>query len=71
MYVYHEYYCAEKVALVYPGAEIVNSGKYYKPKNEKLSGKECSIIKIQTDSTLIKWQKNICDQVYSKWLNLD
>ena len=33
--------------------------------------KECSVIKIQTESIINIWQKNIADEVYYKWLNLN
>lgn len=78
LYVYHEYYNAEKVALVYPGEENINSGTYYQTEKEKLASingneiiaeKICSIIRIPTITTITNWQVTICDIVLNKWLN--
>ncbi len=71
MYVYHEYYNAEKVALVYPGAnKIVRKGNYYTAETKQnVSNKECSLLPINIEQSIIQWQKNIADSI-SKWLNL-
>jgi 5-methylcytosine-specific restriction enzyme subunit McrC len=69
LYVYHEYYNAQKVALVYPGEDSLNSGNYYKTDNRDLSDKTCSIIKIKTNSTITEWQNHIANCLIYKWIN--
>ena len=69
MYVYHEYFGAVKVALVYPGEGQQISGNY-NPKNiEDDSEKRCSVIKISTDRSIKVWQGNIADSIFNGWLN--
>ena len=66
MYVYHEYYDAKKVALVYPNHEDKEiSGIYIKTKDGQTE-KKCSVIllatpdKIENNQGLVKiWQENI------------
>ena len=69
MYVYHEYFNAEKVALVYPGDSETKKGNYYKiDGNNELSEKKCSIIKISTDEKEINdWQTKIADQIFENF----
>jgi len=75
LFVYHEYYDAQKVALVYPGKEMISTGTYSKTiretKEKPERNKECSIIRIQTDKTIPKWQDAICNKIYSNWLGID
>ncbi|MBL1232568.1 MAG: hypothetical protein COA31_007605 [Flavobacteriales bacterium] len=76
MYVYHEYYGAKRVALIYPGNPKKSSkGKFYPSKFYDKMDKECSIILLEVpDSTeanngIIKtWQKTIHSQ-FVGWLN--
>ncbi len=66
MYVYHEYYNAKRVALVYPGnEEYEKKGSFY-PIQDNSSTKECSVVLLTVpkvsdkNMSLIKtWQKNI------------
>ena len=69
LFVYHEYYTAEKVALVYPGTENINKGKFYN-NDSTISKKECSVIQIPTDLSIHKWQLSIADKIYNEWLQL-
>ncbi len=72
MYVYFDYYNANKVALLYPSDEFVTySGKYIennKYQNSFNSSKECGAIFIAVDSNIVNWQSNICKAVIS-WIN--
>jgi len=63
MYVYHEFFNAEDVALVYPGDGSFESGKYYSTviENIELSNKKCSIITIPVEKNISSWQKKIAD----------
>ena len=66
MYVYHEYFDAVKVALVYPGERSIISGKYYSTIDDILES-ECSIIKIPTHDNIGQWQENITNTIKS-WI---
>ena len=61
MFAYHEYYKADKVALVYPGEESIRSGKYVG------RDMECAIIRIPTDDTVQVWQDKIAQSI-SRWM---
>lgn len=64
MYVYNELFDAEKSALVYPGESSSRHGRYY-DKTGNASGRVCSVISLNVDSDIAKWQnaigKVICD----------
>lgn len=69
MYVYHEYYGAKRVALVYPGSESSkSSGVYLDPKTSKAIDKECSVISLSVEPRIKQWQQNIYN-VFENWLN--
>ncbi len=69
MYVYHEYYKARKVALVYPGSDLLNTmGTYLDPGSSKEIDKECSVFSIPAQSDIKQWQKNIY-QIFETWMN--
>jgi 5-methylcytosine-specific restriction enzyme subunit McrC len=68
MYVYHEYYGAKKVALLYPGIKNYqtdgsHSGFYLNPDNGEKTDKECGVICSLVNSDLKKWQEQIYDCV--------
>ena len=64
MYVYHEYFDASMVALVYPGEELKISGSYFKKKkNKKLDNKHCHIVQIPADNDFKAWKKRILERV--------
>ena len=63
MYVYHDYFQARKVALVYPSLnENTTSGYFYETSSNCISQKECSIIFIPVKEDIKTWQKSISDQ---------
>lgn len=68
MFVYHKYYGAHKVALVYPGSKNQKSiGAYLDPITGNESEKECSIISLGIESNIKIWQKQIYLEIGS-WL---
>ena len=70
MYVYHEYYNAKKVALIYPGSELLKiMGSYLDPVSSKEIDKECSMFSIPVQSDIKQWQKSIYKEV-ATWMNL-
>jgi len=70
MYVYHEYYKAKKVALVYPGSKssTQKKGNYLNPETKKKTEKECSIIPLSVNSNIKQWQESIYKEVET-WMN--
>ena len=67
LYVYHEYFNADKVALVYPGAAKSSYGTYHEKGSEVLSSKTCSVIRIPTILTIKEWQTQIRTSVFENW----
>lgn len=71
MYVYHEYYGAKKVALIYPGEDIIVKGNYYQLDNSGINvEKECSIFPIKINRDIRRWQLNICEELKAKFIGL-
>lgn len=69
LYVYHQYYNAKKVALVYPGTNYsLKSGKYLNQDNGKETEKECSVISLPVVHKIDLWQKSIYREV-KDWLD--
>lgn len=64
MYVYHEYFDAEKVALVYPSeSKSIKSGNYFDKEGTHDESKQCSIIMINVENQIKDWQKEIQEQI--------
>lgn len=65
MYVYHRFYQANKVALIYPSDQhIIKKGNYFSSdKHGEMSEKECSIMQIATASDIKIWQEEIGNQI--------
>jgi 5-methylcytosine-specific restriction enzyme subunit McrC len=71
LYVYHEYYGAKKVALVYPGAgtEITeNEGKYLHSLTEEELEKQCSVVLLTVNDSIKEWQESI-SKYFKEWYN--
>ncbi len=69
MYVYHDYYDAKKVALVYPGTEMkIGSGSFLRPDNASISQKECAVISVAVSDVVKDWQKQIA-ALLKTWIN--
>lgn len=68
LYVYHHYYQAEKVALVYPGQSEIKKGNYFEIDNEKISKKECNVIPISTNKLISDWQAEMINKIRKLWL---
>lgn len=69
MYIYHEYFRAQKVALLYPGEKSLMSGNYLDPVTEKELEKVCSVITFTVESNIKSWQKNI-HSIIENWMNM-
>lgn len=70
MYVYHKFYNANKVALVYPGdVTIISGGKYIDPVTNIEGDLECSIISISVETNIRLWQQKIYDE-FENWVKI-
>lgn len=69
MYVYHDYYGAKRVALLYPGVESTSvKGNFLIPTTSiDISDKECGVIFINPQSDIRKWQSAICSEI-NDWI---
>ena len=67
MYVYHEYYNAKRVALIYPGLEIIKNGVYLDRASSADTDKQCSLIFLPVEKNTKTWQKNIHNKFIS-WI---
>jgi 5-methylcytosine-specific restriction enzyme subunit McrC len=68
MYVYHEYFNAKRVALIYPSSNGVTKeikGEYSKSptKKEEELVNVCSVISLKTEDNIQEWQHNIFKSV--------
>lgn len=69
LYVYHKYFEATQVALIYPGTESFTSGKYLDQKKDDDPLNRCSVICIeikQNVSRIALLQKHISDFIQEK-----
>ena len=67
LYVYHHYYNANKVALVYPGNYSNINGYYFEPDNTR-SEKTCSILSLEENYNIRQWQMEISNKIEA-WAN--
>ena len=63
MFVYHEYFDASLVALVYPGQEMKISGSYYMKDGKELDNKHCHLLQITPDPEFSKWKIKIVEAI--------
>lgn len=64
MYVYHEFYEAEKVALVYPGDNAKSKkGNYFDRYGIHDETKQCSIVLLDVKNNIKEWQREINTQI--------
>ncbi len=65
MYVYHRFYRANKVVLLYPSDKhLIRKGNYFNSTiQDELSDKECSMIQIATATTIDTWQEKIVENI--------
>lgn len=63
MYVYHEYFQAKQVALIYPGDGDALNGQFYQKNQEGVDDKHCHIIQIPAGKDLKLWKELIVEKV--------
>ncbi len=72
MFVYMKYYGANKVALVYPGAENRNKSGFYfdhsTADSKELSNEECCVISIGVEKDIKLWQRVINERI-NDWIS--
>jgi len=68
LYVYHEFYDAKRVTLIYPGSFATIKGLYY-TKDHNIGNKECSVIGIKVLTNVYKWREEIGKNILS-WLTM-
>lgn len=66
LYVYHEFYDAKRVTLIYPGSFATIKGLYY-TKSHNLGNKECSVMGIKVVTNILKWREEIGNNVLN-WI---
>lgn len=59
MYVYHQYYNSEQVALIYPGENSFKSGIYIDPNTGTDSKFKCGVFSLSPQLNVKLWQKDI------------
>ncbi len=68
MYVYHDYFKADKVALVYPSDNYhTEKGHYYTTESQNLSDKQCALLTLTINSNIYEWQNQINAEI-DNWL---
>jgi 5-methylcytosine-specific restriction enzyme subunit McrC len=68
LYTYGHYYNAQKVALVYPGESDIKEGSFYPTENDNTK-RSCSVITLNVNDNILKWQQKIACCIFGEWLN--
>ena len=64
MYAYHDFFGANRVALVYPGRSFMKlTGKFLDPVSGEETKKVCSVISLAIEPEIKKWQKRILKEL--------
>jgi len=64
MYVYHEYFKAQKTALIYPGNGVDICGTYFDSESKLNKKMQCSVIQVEVEvGSVVDWQKNISENI--------
>lgn len=66
MYVYHEYFSADKVSIVFPGESLIREGTFNKNHAAAIE-KKCALIPVAIGKTIKDLQNNITDSI-EKWI---
>ncbi len=72
LYVYHQYFQATEVMLVYPGNTSETSGKYYPANDKEKEDKICRIISIpipDNNINIYSWQEEIAKKIFSRGID--
>jgi 5-methylcytosine-specific restriction enzyme subunit McrC len=70
MYVYHQYYNAKQVALIYPGEQLSVKirGAYLHPQTGESIGRDCGVICLKVHPNVKQWQQ-IIHQEIDDWMS--
>ncbi|WP_309640732.1 5-methylcytosine restriction system specificity protein McrC [Flavobacterium sp.] len=69
MYVYHQYFNAQKVALVYPGKKEHSKKGQYLTSEGEITEKHCAVISIDVIESCKDWQKQIIATI-TEWITM-
>jgi 5-methylcytosine-specific restriction enzyme subunit McrC len=69
MFAYLHYYKSPKTALLYPGKENDNSDGTFYERTHDVKKEECSLLKVEMNEDMKKWQENICSQIKA-WIGI-
>lgn len=67
MYVYHKYYGAKQVALIYPGDQSFKSGFYLDPETGEKTLNKCGVISLAPLKNIKQWQIEISASI-NHWM---
>lgn len=71
IFVYLKFFNAKKVALIYPGNEImVSSGNFFDENSGKIGIQKCSVISVAVNNNIRQWQMELNNQI-SEWCKLE
>ena len=65
MFVYHEYFDASKVVLLYPGEGDLIVGQFYLKDQSGFDDKHCHVLQIPADRDFTVWKNRIAERVMS------
>lgn len=69
LYVYHEYYQARKVALVYPGDKTDSrAGLYYDITGAHTGDKQCAVMRFEAMGDVGVWQSQVVNSIFA-WID--
>ncbi len=63
MFVYHEYFDANKVVLLYPGGGELIAGQFYLKDQSGFDDKHCHVLQIPAENNFIVWKNRIVENV--------
>jgi len=65
MFVYHEYFEANKVVLLYPGEGDLIAGQFYLKDQSGFDDKHCHVLQIPADKDFVIWKNRIVEKIVS------
>lgn len=65
MFIYHEYFEASKVVLLYPGEGSLTEGQFYHKDQSGFDNKHCHVLQIPADKDFGVWKNSIVENVVS------
>ncbi|MGX1753448.1 McrC family protein [Sphingobacterium sp. NPDC055346] len=63
MFVYHEYFEASKVILLYPGDDNLIQGQFYLKDQSGFDNKHCHVLQITTEKNFKQWKEIVIEKI--------